>query len=74
MSIQPDRLELVRRALDNARRIAERLRRHEKDLAHKMPGEAQGGEALCNAATAAERVARLLEASHIAAGTSKPNP
>jgi hypothetical protein len=73
MGVQPDRSELACRALDNARRVAERLRRHEQDLARKMPDEAQGGEALRNAAAAAERVARLLEASWGNAASSHPD-
>jgi hypothetical protein len=74
MSVQPERLDLARRALENAGRVAARLRRHEQDLAQKMPDEAQGGEALRSAAAAAERVARLLEASRAPTASSRPDP
>jgi hypothetical protein len=74
MSAQPDRLELACRALENAQRVAGRLRRHEQDLAQKTPGEAQGGEAMRNAATAAERLAQLFEASRSAAAPSHSDP
>lgn len=74
MSAQPDRLKLAHRALENAQRVAERLGRHERDLAQKMPGEAQGGEALRSAATAAERVARLIAASRTTAVPSPSDP
>jgi hypothetical protein len=74
MSIRTDRSELKQKALENAGRIAERLRRHEQDLAQKMPDELQGGEALRTAAAAAERVARLLEASGSPGASSPPDP
>ena len=54
--------------------VAERLRQHERDLMQKMPGEAQGGEALRNAATVAERVARLIAASGTPAVPSQHDP
>jgi hypothetical protein len=74
MGVQPDRSELAQRAMENARRVAGRLREHQQDLARKMPGESQGGEALHNAAEAAERVARLLEASGSDATASHLDP
>jgi hypothetical protein len=64
------RSELLQLALANARRVAGRLRQQERDLARKMPGEVQGGEALRNAALAAEQVANLLERS--SAGPAEP--
>lgn len=74
MGAQADRCELARNALANARRVAERLHRHERDLARKIPGETRGGEVLRNAASAGERLARLLEASRPAAAPSHPDP
>lgn len=73
MSVQPDRSELSRKALENVRRVAERLRRQEQDLAEKMPEELQGGQALRTAAEAAERVARSLEASGALGASSHPD-
>lgn len=72
MSVQPDRFELARRALANARRIAERLGRQQDDLARKMPGETQGGEALRDAAAAVQRVAHLIENSGAAPSHRDP--
>jgi hypothetical protein len=74
MGVPSDRSEFSRKALENARRVAERLRRHEQDLAQKMPDEARGGEALRTAVAAAECVARLLEASGTHGAASHPDP
>jgi hypothetical protein len=57
------RSELVRKARANAHRVADRLRQYEDDLARRAPGDAQGGEALRQAAESAERLAELLEHS-----------
>ena len=74
MSVQSDRSELVRLARENARRVAGRLRRQERDLAQKMPGEARGGEALRNAASVAQRLAELLEKSPARTASSPLQP
>lgn len=73
MSVQPDRFELAQQALRSVYRIVGRLRNHEQDLAQKTPGVAQDGEALRDAASAAERVAQSLEASVATAAPTHPN-
>lgn len=73
MSVEPDRFELAQQALRSVYRVAGRLRNHQQDLAQKMPGVAQGGEALRDAVSAAERVAQLLEASVATAAPTHPN-
>lgn len=74
MNSQPERVELLQTALENARRVAGRLRQDEIDLAHKMPGEVQGGEVLRDATAAATRVAQSIEALCSAAASSHPDP
>lgn len=71
MTDRPDRSELSRRAAAASRRVAEHLQRQQEDLVKKMPDEARGDDVLGRAARAAERVARLLEASR---GDCCPDP
>ena len=63
MSTGQDRCELIRKAQENARRVADRLRHYEDDLARVAPGDVRGGAALREAVESVQRLAQLLENS-----------
>lgn len=60
MSAEPHHSDPLEAALRNARRLEVLLREQREDFARKRPDDAQGGEALRDAALAVERVAKLL--------------
>lgn len=61
----------MRKAQENARRVEDRLRHYEDDLARVAPGDVQGGQALREAVESARRLAQLLE--HSPNGHARPD-